>query len=37
MKLLEGLVKFVLWVAFIVACFMLGWMLRAYKERKENK
>lgn len=36
MKVLEGIVKVVLWVAFGMVLVLLGWMLRGYKARKEQ-
>ena len=35
MKFLEGLVKLALWIAGALALVLLGWMLRAYKAKKE--
>lgn len=36
MKILEGIVKVVLWIVFGLTLVLLGWMLRGYKARKES-
>jgi hypothetical protein len=35
MKIIESIVKIVLWIIFILACFLTGWCLRGIKARKE--
>jgi len=37
MKILEGIVKVVLWIAFGLFLVLLGWMFRGYKARKEQE
>lgn len=36
MKIIEGIVKIALWIAFIIGCMMIGWLWRGYKARKET-